>query len=151
VSEIRFRDAVRADRDTIADFQMAMADETEGIALDREVLTRGVAAVFDDPTHGRYFVAESDGTVVASLLITYEWSDWRNGNIWWIQSVYVRPDFRGRRVYSGLYDFLRARVTDDPLIRGIRLYVDQRNTAAQQVYTKLGMNGEHYQVFEWMK
>jgi len=151
VSEIRFRDAVRADRDTIADFQMAMADETEGVALDREVLTRGVAAVFDDPTHGRYFVAESDGTVVASLLITYEWSDWRNGNIWWIQSVYVRPDFRGRRVYSGLYDFLRARVTDDPLIRGIRLYVDQRNTAAQQVYTKLGMNGEHYQVFEWMK
>ena len=151
MSEIRFRDAVRADRDTIADFQMAMADETEGVALDREVLTRGVAAVFDDPTHGRYFVAESDGTVVASLLITYEWSDWRNGNIWWIQSVYVRPDFRGRRVYSGLYDFLRARVTDDPLIRGIRLYVDQRNTAAQQVYTKLGMNGEHYQVFEWMK
>jgi len=151
VSEIRFRDAVRADRDTIADFQMAMADETEGVALDREVLTRGVAAVFDDPTHGRYFVAESDGTVVASLLITYEWSDWRNGTIWWIQSVYVRPDFRGRRVYTGLYDFLRARVTDDPLIRGIRLYVDQRNTGAQEVYKKLGMDGEHYQVFEWMK
>jgi ribosomal protein S18 acetylase RimI-like enzyme len=151
VSEIRFRDAVPADRDTIADFQMAMADETEGVALDREVLGRGVAAVFADPTHGRYFVAESDGTVVASLLITYEWSDWRNGTIWWIQSVYVRPDFRGRRVYTGLYDFLRARATDDPLIRGIRLYVDRRNTGAQEVYKKLGMDGEHYQVFEWMK
>jgi ribosomal protein S18 acetylase RimI-like enzyme len=71
--------------------------------------------------------------------------------VWWIQSVYVREEHRGRRVYAGLYDFIRARVTDDPSIRGIRLYVDDRNTAAQEVYRKLGMDGEHYRVFEWMK
>lgn len=151
MSEIRFRDAAPADRDAIVEFQIAMAQETEDVALDRDTVTRGVAAVFADPSHGRYFVAESGGEVVASLLITYEWSDWRNGVVWWIQSVYVRPEHRGRRVYAGLYDFIRAKTADDPRIRGIRLYVDRRNETAQQVYTKLGMNGEHYQVFEWMK
>ena len=151
MNEIRFRDAVAGDRDAIVDFQIAMARETEDVALDRETCMHGVAAVFAEPAHGRYYVAESGGEVIASLLITYEWSDWRNGVVWWIQSVYVRPEQRGRRVYAGLYELVRARVADDPAIRGIRLYVDRRNTAAQQVYAKLGMNGEHYQVFEWMK
>ena len=84
-------------------------------------------------------------------MITYEWSDWRNGNVWWIQSVYVVPEFRGQRVYAGLYEHVQALVEADDALRGIRLYVDRRNVAAQQVYTRLGMNGEHYQVFEWMK
>jgi GNAT superfamily N-acetyltransferase len=128
-----------------------MALETEGVTLDREVCTRGVAAVFDDPSLGRYFVAEEGGQVVASLLITYEWSDWRNGNVWWIQSVYVVPALRGRGVYAGLYQHVQRLVEADPALRGIRLYVDRRNTGAQQVYTRLGMNGEHYLVFEWMK
>jgi len=146
-----YRDALPSDRDVIVDFQIAMARETEEVALDREICTRGVAAVFADPSLGRYFVAEGDGRVVASLLITNEWSDWRAGMVWWIQSVYVVPEMRGRRVYGGLYEHVKSLVAADEAIRGIRLYVDRRNTSAQQVYTRLGMNGEHYQVFEWMK
>jgi GNAT superfamily N-acetyltransferase len=146
-----YRDAVPTDRDTIVEFQIAMARETEDIELDRATCTRGVDAVFADPAHGRYFVAESEGRVIASLLITYEWSDWRNGVVWWIQSVYVRVEHRGQRVYAGLYEHVKQIVEADESIRGIRLYVDRRNTAAQRVYARLGMNGDHYQVFEWMK
>ena len=151
MSDIRYRDADRPDHTSIVDFQIAMARETEDVTLDREVCTRGVAAVFDNASLGRYFVAEETGRVVASLLITYEWSDWRNGNVWWIQSVYVVPGLRGRGVYAGLYKHVQTLVEADPALRGIRLYVDRRNTGAQQVYTRLGMNGEHYLVFEWMK
>jgi GNAT superfamily N-acetyltransferase len=146
-----YREADVTDRDAIVDFQIAMARETEDVALDRDVCTRGVQAVFDDQSRGRYFVAEENGRAVASLLITYEWSDWRNGVIWWIQSVYVRPENRRQRVYAGLYEHVKRIVDSQPGIRGIRLYVDRRNVPAQQVYTRLGMNGEHYQVFEWMK
>ena len=146
-----YREAHLADRDVIVDFQIAMARETEDVALDRDVCARGVQAVFDDPSHGRYFVAEEDGRVVASLLVTYEWSDWRNGVVWWIQSVYVRPENRRQRIYAGLYEHVKQIVDSDAQVRGIRLYVDRRNVPAQQVYTRLGMNGEHYQVFEWMK
>ena len=146
-----YRDAARNDRDTIVEYQIAMARETEDVTLDRGILTRGVDAVFDDPSHGRYFVAVEEGAVVASLLITYEWSDWRNGMVWWIQSVYVDPAHRRKRIYAGLYEHVKSIVERDPNVRGIRLYVDKRNTPAQEVYTRLGMNGEHYQVFEWMK
>lgn len=150
-SSVTYRAARVEDRDDIVEFQIAMAQETEEVALDRATCTRGVEAVFGDPGKGRYFVAESSERVIASLMITYEWSDWRNGNVWWIQSVYVRPEFRQQRVYAGLYEHVRRLVENDPALRGIRLYVDRRNTRAQQVYTRLGMNGEHYQVFEWMK
>lgn len=136
---------------TIVDFQVAMARETEDLDLDREICSRGVAAVFGDAYLGRYYVAEADGKVLASLMITFEWSDWRNGTVWWIQSVYVVPEWRKRGVYAGLYEHIRTLVSADANIRGIRLYVDRRNALAQSVYTRLGMNGEHYQVFEWMK
>ena len=148
---IDYRQATPSDVSAIVDFQVAMARETEELDLDREVCTRGVQAVFDDDSRGRYFLAQSEGTVIASLMITYEWSDWRNGNVWWIQSVYVRPSFRRQRVYAGLYEHIKRFVQADGSVRGIRLYVDRRNGSAQQVYAKLGMNGEHYQVFEWMK
>lgn len=148
---INYRNATRSDASAIVDFQLAMARETEDLELDAEVTTKGVDAVFADASKGRYFVAESNGRVIASLMITYEWSDWRNGVVWWIQSVYVVPDFRQQRVYAGLYEHVKALIADDDSIRGIRLYVDERNTRAQQVYTRLGMNGEHYRVFEWMK
>ena len=117
----------------------------------RDITTKGVHAVFANPSYGRYFVAEAEGRVVASLMITYEWSDWRNGDWWWIQSVYVVPDFRRRGVYAGLYEHVKAMVEAEPSIRGIRLYVDNRNKPAQEVYARLGMEGEHYRVFEWMK
>src|SRR5712692_2270042 len=102
-----YRDALPADRDTIVEFQIAMARETEGVELDRDTCARGVDAVFADPTLGRYFVAESEGRVAASLLITYEWSDWRDGVVWWIQSVYVRPEHRRQGIYAGLYEHVK--------------------------------------------
>ena len=151
VENVSYRAAQPSDREVIVGFQIAMARETEDVTLDRDICTRGVAAVFADPSLGRYLVAESGGRIVASLLLTYEWSDWRNGMVWWIQSVYVIPAMRGHRVYAGLYDHVKRLAESDDAIRGIRLYVDRRNTRAQQVYTRLGMNGEHYQVFEWMK
>jgi ribosomal protein S18 acetylase RimI-like enzyme len=151
MTDVRYRDAVPADASAIIEFQIAMARETEDLDLERETLTRGVDAVFANPALGRYFVAESDGTVVGSLMITYEWSDWRNGNVWWIQSVYVPPAHRRRGIYAGLYQHVRAMVEAEPAIRGIRLYVDNRNKPAQEVYARLGMEGEHYRVFEWMK
>ncbi|HEX8255271.1 MAG TPA: GNAT family N-acetyltransferase [Thermoanaerobaculia bacterium] len=151
MSELRYREATPDDAAAIVEFQLAMARETEELDLDRAVLSRGVAAVFADRSLGRYFVADEEGDVVASLMITYEWSDWRAGTVWWIQSVYVVPSFRRRGVYAGLYDHVKTLVADDSAIRGIRLYVDERNKPAQEVYARLGMNGEHYRVFEWMK
>ena len=147
---MHYREALPTDASAIIDFQLAMARETEDLELDREVLTRGVHAVFADPALGRYYIAESDTRIAGSLMITYEWSDWRNGMVWWIQSVYVTPEFRRRGVYAGLYTHVKSMV-EQSTVRGIRLYVDKRNTAAQQVYSRLGMNGEHYLVFEWMK
>jgi GNAT superfamily N-acetyltransferase len=148
---IRYREANLRDARDIIDFQLAMARDTEDVELNRYICSRGVEAVFEDRTLGRYFVAESGSELVASLLITFEWSDWRNGIVWWIQSVYVRPEFRGQRVYAGLYEFVKTLAENNETVKGIRLYVDTRNERAQQVYTRLGMNGEHYRVFEWMK
>ena len=133
------------------DFQLAMAWETEGLRLDRSVCAAGVRAVFENPALGQYYISEKDERVVGVALTTYEWSDWRNGVVWWIQSVYVLPEFRRQGIYSGIYGFIRGLAESDSSVRGIRLYVDRRNTTAQEVYTRLGMNGEHYQVFEWMK
>lgn len=151
MTDLHYRAATEADARDIIEFQLAMAIETEDLQLSNEILTQGVEAVFARPELGRYFVAEADGMVVASLMITYEWSDWRNGNVWWIQSVYVVPAYRRRGIYAGLYEHIKAKVEPDPSIRGIRLYVDNRNKAAQEVYARLGMEGEHYRVFEWMK
>lgn len=149
--QVLYRDANVRDAITIVDFQQAMARETEDIALHRPTVSRGVEAVFEDRNLGRYFVAEVGSNLVASLLITYEWSDWRNGFVWWIQSVYVRPEYRRRGLYAGLYAHVRKLAEANEIVKGIRLYVDKRNTSAQEVYTRMGMNGEHYQVFEWMK
>ena len=114
----------------------------EGDLLDVASVGRavaGVETVFHDPTHGRYFIAEIDDRVVGSLLITYEWSDWRSGMVWWIQSVYVRPQNRRQRIYAGLYEHVKQIVESQSYVRGIRLYVDRRNVPAQQVYARLGM------------
>ena len=149
--DVSYRGAERTDVGDILEFQIAMARETEDVTLDRETCRRGIEAVFAAPSRGRYFVAETGGRVVASLLITYEWSDWRNGNVWWIQSVFVRPELRNQRIYGGLYEHVRGLATEDDSVKGVRLYVDRRNTRAQEVYRRCGMNGEHYLVYEWMK
>ena len=146
-----YREAQVEDAATIAEFQVAMAKETESLALDPEICRKGVRAVFDDPAKGRYFVATAGGRVAASLLITYEWSDWRNGTVWWIQSVYVLPEHRGRKLFSGFYAFVKARAVSEPAVNGLRLYVEKTNRSAQKVYAALGMSAEHYDLFEWMK
>lgn len=146
-----YRQARLADISDIVQFQIDMARETEELALDPHVVSRGVGAVFESPSRGQYYVAERQGRVIASTLITYEWSDWRNGIVWWIQSVYVVPEARRQGVYAGLYSYIKSLAETDEQVQGIRLYVDRRNIQAQLVYARLGMNGEHYQVFEWMK
>jgi GNAT superfamily N-acetyltransferase len=148
---IEVRPANPPDAAAVAEFQVLMARETEGMHLNPPTVARGVQAVFDDPAKGAYYVAHDRGRVVGCLLITHEWSDWRGGTIWWIQSVYVIPEARRRGVFAALYAHVRTLVADDPALLGLRLYVDKRNARAQKVYEALGMNGEHYQVFEWMK
>ena len=145
------RNATPNDVETIVGFQIKMALETEDLTLEPDAVGKGVSAVFTDTSKGRYFVAEEEGAVVASLMVTYEWSDWRNGLIWWIQSVYVMPEFRKRGVFAQLYHHLKKQVETSADIRGLRLYVDKRNVSAQKVYTKLGMNGSHYDTYEWMR
>ena len=145
------RPARPEDAPVLVDFQLRMARETEGLELDPGIVTAGVEAVFADPRKAAYWVAERDGRVAGCLMTTFEWSDWRNGVILWIQSVYVIPEERGRGIYRVLYEHLRRRVEADPGLKGIRLYVDKRNAAAQAVYQKLGMSREHYDTFEWLK
>ena len=147
---MNIRIATVADAPDLIEFNQAMALETEGKRLDPEVLSRGVAAVFQDETKGFYVVAEDDGRVVGGLLITFEWSDWRNGWFWWIQSVYVRPEARGKSVYSKLYAFAKERAANEADVRGFRLYVDKENEHAKRVYEKLGMELSNYLPYEEM-
>ncbi|HEY7215642.1 MAG TPA: GNAT family N-acetyltransferase [Thermoanaerobaculia bacterium] len=151
MADLEIRAAQREDAPAIADFQLRMARETEDLELDRETVTRGVEAVFADPAKGTYWIAERAGRIAGCLLTTYEWSDWRNGTVLWIQSLYVLPEERGRGVYRALYEHLRREVEMNPGLKGIRLYVDRRNATAQRVYERLGMTREHYDLFEWMK
>jgi GNAT superfamily N-acetyltransferase len=145
------RPARPEDAAALVDFQIRMARETEALELDRPTVERGVAAVFADPDKGEYWLAEEDSRLLGGLLVTCEWSDWRNGSVLWVQSVYVLPEARGQGVYRRLYEHLKARVASAPDLRGIRLYVDRRNAAAQRVYGRLGMTREHYELFEWLK
>ncbi len=149
--EITIRDAKAEDLQIITDFQMEMALETEALKLDREVLSAGVSSVLNDNSKARYFIAHTSSESVGMLMITFEWSDWRNGWVWWIQSVYTKPGFRKMGVYKLLYDHIKNLVINSNNIRGVRLYVDKRNVPAQRVYESLGMNGEHYTTYEWMK
>ena len=131
----------------IARFQVEMAMESEGLALDYECVRRGVEAVFADEAKGRYVVAQRDGRVVGCLMITREWSDWRSSWYWWIQSVYVSPSYRGRGVYRAMYHYVLSQAKSEGVSQ-VRLYVDRENTAAQAVYQKLGMAECHYLLYE---
>lgn len=146
--DIQIRLAEPADIPTIAEFNARMAEETEHLTLQRSRLLPGVEAVVRDPAKGIYFVAVADGAVIGQLMITYEWSDWRNGIFWWIQSVYVRQDFRKQGVFRALYRHVHelARSRDD--VCGIRLYVEQENRRAQDAYRALGMRETPYRMLE---
>ena len=149
--ELLVREAKKSDACKIVEFQMAMALETESLELEKNVLTLGVNAVLEDPSKARYFIAEEGGNSIGMLMITLEWSDWRNGWVWWIQSVYTDPKYRGKGVYKLLYQYIKTHVQRSDNIRGIRLYVDKTNVTAQKVYKALGMNGDHYSTYEWMR
>lgn len=148
---IQIRLATKDDHQVIADFQIKMALETENLNLDPEEVLTGVLSVIRDPEKGKYFVAATEeNKIVSSLLVTFEWSDWRNKWILWIQSVYVSPEYRKQGVFRKMFEQVKQWAEQDPEITGLRLYVDKSNDNAIKVYRQIGMDGEHYQVFEWM-
>ncbi len=147
-SSIWIRQAVIDDTATIAQFNIAMARETEGRELNPETTTAGVQAIFDNPDHGFYVVANVGEKIVGSLMITKEWSDWRNGVFWWIQSVYVNPDHRRRGIYKMLYQHVKRLAQDVSGVCGFRLYVEKDNDRAQQTYASLGMRPTDYLLYE---
>lgn len=148
---INIRKGNPEDIKTIAGFQQAMAQETENIKLDDNILSKGIRAIFDDPSKGQYFVAEFEGKVIASLMTTFEWSDWRNSTVWWLQSVYVLPEFRKQGIFRKMYKHVKSEVEKQPNVSGIRLYMVTSNTVAASTYEAVGMDGERYRMFEWMK
>ena len=146
--DIVVREAVPDDGPVIADFNSRMAVETEGCALDPDLIGPGVATLLDDSTKGKYWLAEHDGAAIGQIMVTYEWSDWRNGMLWWIQSVYISQEKRRQGVFFKLYRHVEslARTTQD--VCGLRLYVENKNTRAQETYLALGMIRPDYQVME---
>ena len=147
-SEITVRAATDADADIIAAFNVAMARETEYKTLTPGTVLAGVRGLLSRPDYGFYLVAEVGGAVAGCLLVTFEWSDWRNSLFWWIQSVYVHLDFRRRGVFTALYREVEARAVTEPGVCGLRLYVEQDNEAARGTYRALGMSQTPYQIFE---
>lgn len=148
---MRVRQATRAHAPILIEFNCAMALETERKELLPEVIGAGVRALLANPAAGFYVVAEAEGRTVGALLVTKEWSDWRNGTFWWIQSVYVRPERRRQGVYKALYRHVKEMAAKDPGVCGFRLYVERENTRAQSTYTSLGMQETSYRVFEELK
>lgn len=146
---ITVRKATPDDAPAIIRFQKAMAMETEGLALKSDVVTKGVMAVFRDARKGQYYVAEMKGTVIASLMITCEWSDWRNANVWWFQSVYVMPEYRRKGIFRLMYEYVKNEGLAEG-IAGMRLYVESGNLRAQKTYEAMGMDARHYRTYEWM-
>ena len=142
------RSATLDDLPTIVDFNCRLALETEAITLSVEILTHGVRAALLDPAKARYFVAEIDGQVVGQIMHTREWSDWRNGDIWWLQSVYVCEDFRRVGVFRRLVEHLQAEAKASPEVVGLRLYVEEHNDRAAATYDRLGLPAAGYVVRE---
>jgi GNAT superfamily N-acetyltransferase len=145
---IVIRPAGPADADSVVDFNYRLAQESEGIKLDAELLAVGVAQALADPLKARYFLATDDGQVAGQIMITTEWSDWRNGWFWWIQSVFVEEEFRRRGVFRALYDHVYQAAEQDPSVIGLRLYVDCENQIAMDTYLKMGMAETDYFVLE---
>jgi ribosomal protein S18 acetylase RimI-like enzyme len=143
------RPAIPADLVFLVEGNLALAEESERLTLDSGVLRAGVQALLEGQAPGRYWVAELSGRPVGQLLVTYEWSDWRNRMVWWIQSVHVVPAARRHGVFRALYAHARAEAVAAGA-GGLRLYVDVTNVRAQAVYRSMGMTGDHYQVFEDM-
>lgn len=145
---ITIRQATVADVPVVVRFNSLIAAETENKSLDQVLLQKGVEAILSDPSKGLYFLAEADGVVLGQTMITYEWSDWRNGTFWWIQSVYVVKEARGAGVFKALFEHIHALAAGRPDICGLRLYVDENNARARQTYERLGMKHSRYRMYE---
>lgn len=145
---MNIRIAHRDDTDALVEFNHAMALETEGKMLARDVLRPGVEAVFSDHKKGFYVVATADESIVGGLMVTYEWSDWRNAWFWWIQSVFIKPEARGQHLYSRMYEFVKERAAEAGNVCGFRLYVESDNAHARKVYDAVGMHESHYLMYE---
>lgn len=147
---MNIRLAIEKDVPELVEFNQAMALETEGKHLDSEILKNGVESVFNDEKKGFYVVTEADAKIVGGLMVTFEWSDWRNSWFWWIQSVYILPEYRGRSIYRLMYEFVKDKAKQEKNVCGFRLYVEKENVNAQKVYEKLGMESSHYLMYEEM-
>lgn len=147
-NEVKIRRTSTADAVIIAAFNQAMALETEGKHLNDATIQAGVLNLIQNPAYGFYLVAEVDGVIAACLLITYEWSDWRNGLFWWIQSVYVAPSFRHQGIYKQMYSYVKKLAKQKGEVCGLRLYVDRDNHIAQLTYLNLGMTATNYLLYE---
>ncbi len=145
---IEIRDANASDAEIIAANNSAMATETEGHSLAANIIGPGVSELLSNAANGRYWVAEIEGKLVGQIMVTYEWSDWRNGNIWWIQSVYVHADYRRMGIFSALYHYVEALARSAAGVRGLRLYVENNNQRAQKTYEALGMVDPNYKVMQ---
>lgn len=146
--DVIIREAGKSDRGTVADFNNRLAEETEGKSLDPAKILPGTSALLGDPGKGRYWLAEIDDTAIGQIGVTYEWSDWRNGRWWWIQSVYVVAEYRREGVFSQLYKHVESLAKADPEACGLRLYVERCNNRAQDTYRSMGMIDSGYQVME---
>ena len=148
LKKINIRIAKRSDVESLVKFNQLMAWETEQKKLDEDILFKGVSALISDNNKGFYLVAEKNGEVVGSLMVTTEWSDWRNGVFWWVQSVYISPDFRRQGIYAQLYAQVKILAEKQQDVCGFRLYVEKENLIAQKTYESLGMQPTHYLMYE---
>lgn len=150
LSDVRIRSAESRDLSSIVTFNAALASETEGRRLEQPLLEAGVQAVLADATKGFYVVMEHlpSGQIIGQLLITFEWSDWRNAVFWWLQSVYVHKEWRRRGVFKNLYEYVLQKAERQGNVAGLRLYVEQDNAAAQKVYDRAGLAAAPYRMFE---
>jgi GNAT superfamily N-acetyltransferase len=147
-TELLIRIAEDKDVQTLAQFNVTLAWQTERKKLELPVVTKGVQTLLENPRHGFYTVAETAGEVVGCVMVTYEWSDWRCGLIWWIQSVYVKPEFRRQKVFSRLFAFLKEKASQESSVCGFRVYVEEGNHTAQSTYSRVGMDQTTYKVYE---
>lgn len=148
---IDIRKAHPEDISVLVEFQKLLAQETENMILHEPTLKNGIVALINDASKGSYYIAEIEGHIVGCFMITYEWSEWRNGSVYWLQSVYVRSSYRGRGVFKKIFAYLQVIVNSNTDVIGLRLYTNKSNTKAQAVYRALGMEGEHNMMFEIMK
>ena len=146
--DVLIRIGEEGDAAALTEFNTAMALETENKVLRFEVVSNGVQTLLKNPEYGFYVIAEKSGEIAGALMVTTEWSDWRDGEFWWVQSVYVRRDYRRQGIYRKLYEYIKAKAAKRGNVCGFRLYVKRDNAVAQQAYSKLGMSETFYKIFE---